>query len=79
MFAFYVDLWYEILIQYHCICIHAYDVRWNLDTVMFCGYPECNAKVKLRKMAPKFGLFFSWIKMAKNTLYNRARALRFGE
>ena len=33
VFAFYVDLWYKIIIQHHCICVYAYDTRWNLDTV----------------------------------------------
>ena len=32
-FAFYVGLRYEIILQFHCICVYSYDMRWNLDTV----------------------------------------------
>ena len=78
MFVFNVGLRYKIIIQYHCIWVYGYGMRWNLDTVVFCAYPACNAKVKLRKMVPKFGLFFV-DKNGQNTLYNRARAFKIGE
>ena len=70
MFAFYASLWYENIIQHCCICIQLDEIRYS--------YPECNAKVKHRKMAPKFGLFPQQ-QMAENILYTRVRALIFGE
>ena len=33
-FAFYVVLWYDIVIQFHCICVMQfllYDTWWNLE------------------------------------------------
>ena len=58
-FAFNIDLWYEIIIQMHCVCMRLLlldEIKLHLPRM------QC----KSDNMAPKFGLFFSknkWLKI----------------